>query len=116
MGKTMKNPLHILIPMLLLGSCATSTFEGGQDFNTARVSSIAEGQTTQSQILDWFGEPQSKSVSGGGVESWSYAHSVSSAEAQSMVFKIDVETTSAYKSLVVTFVSGVVSSYTFVEG
>lgn len=112
----MKNPLPFLVLASLFGSCATSTFESGQDFNTARVSSISEGQTTQAQVLEWFGDPQSKTVSGGGVESWSYTHSVSSAEAQSMVFKIDVETTSTYKSLVVTFVSGVVSSYTFVEG
>jgi outer membrane protein assembly factor BamE (lipoprotein component of BamABCDE complex) len=109
----MKIPTLIIV--LVLAGCASSTFESGRDFNATQVSSIVEGETTRSQIVDWFGEPHSQSVASGGLLSWTYMYSVSSAEAQSLIFKMNVETTSSSKVLVVQFRNNLVVNYTFTE-
>ena len=101
--------------ILLLGGCASSTFEHGRGFNATMVSSIVEGETTRKQVEAWFGEPHSQAVATGGLLSWTYMHTVSTAEAQSLIFKMNVETTTATKVLVIQFQGNTVVNYSFTE-
>ena len=74
--------LLVLLNLVLLG-CATASFTQGVEFDTSKVSLIVKGETTKSEVLDWFGQPLSKGVSGADGETWIYMFSEGTSKAQS---------------------------------
>ena len=105
---------QLLIPALLavLAGCATSNYSTGRDFASDRVRSIVKGQTTASQIEDWFGQPFMKSTITATQEKWVYSYSQGKATA----VMGSVKTEGTMKTLDVLIDDGVVVNYTFSEG
>ena len=62
--------IPVFIMSLLLIACATSS---GKKFDESHVSQIKKGETTQDQILGWFGEPNSSGIQEGKTY-WQYSH------------------------------------------
>jgi len=66
----MKRIILILIPALLIG-CATTV---GKKFDAEKISLIRRGQTTETQLVEWFGQPMSTTImeSGNRKHVWLY--------------------------------------------
>lgn len=58
------------IAVISLSACATSKV--GQQFDDRTVKSIRIGKTTRADIAQMFGQPLSRSSTGGGKEVWAY--------------------------------------------
>lgn len=96
--------------------CATSSYSVGRDFSVANVGNIVKGKTTHAELVQWFGEPFSKTVVSETEEKWLYTHHAGTASAQSYVFTTKVQTTGNQKTLDVLLKNGVVTNFTFTEG
>lgn len=103
-----------LIGVLLLGGCASATSISGRDFDTSKVPLIQKGKTTQSEIVAWFGQPFTKSVSGADGEIWTYFYSTAHAKVKGVI-KIEVLTTGITRKLDVLFKNDKVENSTFSE-
>ena len=99
---TKKKNFIFLILLLVLFGCATSSYISGRDFDMSKVEKIEKGVTTQNEIINWFGQPQSKSLMYNS-EIWTYMYMYSQAKATSYIFNMDVQGQSNYKSLSITF-------------
>lgn len=106
----------LLIATLALSGCASANFSSGVPFDTTKVSSIQKGVTTKAEVVSWFGQPFTKSVSGADGEMWVYIYSTGTSKARSMVFTVDVETTGRMQKLEVLFAGDVVSNHSFTDG
>jgi outer membrane protein assembly factor BamE (lipoprotein component of BamABCDE complex) len=64
----------ILVLALFVSACAPqfATVEG-RDFTAEQVAQIKNGATTREQLLQMFGEPQSKMAAPDGTERWTYS-------------------------------------------
>jgi outer membrane protein assembly factor BamE (lipoprotein component of BamABCDE complex) len=112
----MKKAFFTLLFAALLSGCATASFETGRRFDASKVSSIQKGQTTKAEILAWFGEPYSKTVSGEDGEMWIYLHSQGTSKAKSMVFTVDVKTEGTSQKLDLIFRGEKVVNFTYSGG
>lgn len=108
--------LFLTIAALALSGCASANFSSGIPFDTTKVSSIQKGVTTKAEVVSWFGQPFTKSVSGADGEAWLYLYSTGTSKARSMVVTVDVETTGRMQKLDVLFAGDVVSNFTFTDG
>jgi outer membrane protein assembly factor BamE (lipoprotein component of BamABCDE complex) len=96
-----KNCIFLILLLVFFG-CATSKYISGRDFDMSKVEKIEKGVTTQNEIINWFGQPQSKSLIYNS-EIWTYMYIHSQAKATSYIFTMDVKGQSYYKSLSITF-------------
>ena len=91
-----------LVLLLVFGECATSKYISGRDFDMSKVEKIKKGVTTQNEIINSFGQPQSKSLIYNS-EIWTYMYVTSQAKATNYIITMDVKGQSYYKSLSITF-------------
>jgi len=105
-----------LIMFLVLSGCATSNYSIGKEFSSDNVTNIKRGQTTTAQLLEWFGEPFSKTVISGTDEKWIYMYSSGTATASSGLLSMKMESKGTQKTLDILISNGVVVNYAFTEG
>jgi len=65
---------NLLLAIVLLGMTGCTTM--GNQYDASRVDDIVVGQTTEAELIDWFGEPQSRTRSSNQeiVLAWTYFH------------------------------------------
>lgn len=75
----MKPRMVVTVTILLLalagcsgGGATAPTY--GHDFDSNRAKDIVDGKTTKAELLDWFGEPTSRSSSGAKETSWRWVY------------------------------------------
>lgn len=56
-----------LFSAILLVSLGAGCASSGTNFNDAHVTEITKGVTTEAQLISWFGQPQTRSISSGAV-------------------------------------------------
>lgn len=103
----------VLTVVLMVSSCATSTYEHGRDFSDANVKNIIKNQTTIEDVKNAFGEPSTIINGTDDRLTWGYTYINSTAHAQSKIFTMDVKSSVKSKLLTIVFKSGVVASYTY---
>ena len=106
----------LLIAILFLIGCATSSYTVGRDFPSDNVSQIVKGKTTDLAMVKMFGEPFTKTVISATDEKWIYMYSNGTAKAQSYVVTMKVKTTGIQKTLDVLIINGVVANFAYTEG
>lgn len=102
--------------LTLLSGCATATFTQGNPFDGSKVDQIEKEVTTKSEILDLFGAPFTKSLSGEDGEIWIYMYTKGQSKAQSYVFSVDVQTEGTMQKLEILFKGDVVTNFTYTDG
>ena len=60
--------------LILIAGVALACVTRGAAFNVDLIPRIEPGYTTQEEIREWFGEPQSVRVDSRGVTRWRYLH------------------------------------------
>ena len=64
------------ISVLVIVGFSAGCVSTGRDFDTSQVSTITKGKTTESEMIQRFGEPQTRSTSASGdqILAWSSGH------------------------------------------
>jgi outer membrane protein assembly factor BamE (lipoprotein component of BamABCDE complex) len=106
----------VLLVIVSLSGCATSSYSVGKDFSSENVQEIVKGKTTSEELVKIFGEPYSKTVISATDEKWIYMYSEGTAKAQSYIISMDVKTTGTQKILDVLISKGVVENFAYTEG
>lgn len=106
----------LLLSMLIVTGCATSSYSVGKDFSSENVKLIVKGKTTGKQLIEMFGEPFTKSVMSETEEKWIYTYTSGTAKAQSYVLTTKVESTGQQKMLDVLLKNGIVTNFAYTEG
>ena len=79
----MKKLLSIALFSVILSGCVySSNYESGTRIDETKVQEIVKGKTSEQQIVQWFGEPQFKTVLNDKDTKYVYTHTESSASAQ----------------------------------
>ncbi|MGY3231836.1 outer membrane protein assembly factor BamE (lipoprotein component of BamABCDE complex) [Luteibacter sp. HA06] len=95
---------------LALGACATTT---GRPFDAAQVHTFVDGQTTQTDVRQKLGEPQTTQRNPGGTTIWLYSSSNSPASFRDFVPFAGATSNSSMQALHLTFDQrGVMASHT----
>lgn len=102
-----------MICVLLLFACRhTATVRHGRDFNAAFADSIEKGKTPASELVRWWGDPQTKTkASGKDFWTWSYLRSTASTRTYSRTTTSEVD----QKRLTATIENGIVVDYSYTE-
>ena len=106
----------VLLAVLSLSGCATSTYSVGKNFASENVPQIVKGKTTSEDLISLLGEPYTKTVLSASDEKWIYMHSEGTAKAQSYIVSMDVKTKGTQKMLDVLISNGVVVNFAYTEG
>ena len=101
--------------LVVLAGCATSNYIVGRDFSSGNVAQISKGKTTTDELRQLFGEPFTKTVVSGNEERWLYTYTSSTANVQSYVVTMKVNSSGNHKMLDVLIRDGRVVNYTFSE-
>ena len=112
---SMRSALLLMLPALLLAGCATS----GRDFDSAKVSQIKKGETTEQQLVTMFGEPTQRAIDSEGMThlTWQYMEARANGKNFIPVYGMfHHETDTANKTLMVTLKEGIVTNYTASQG
>ena len=105
-----------LLIVQVLAGCATSNYSVGMEFDSTNVEKIEKGVTKSSQLVEWFGEPYTKTVISGTEEKWIYMYSSGTATASSGILTMKLENSGTQKTLDVLISNGVVVNYAYSEG
>ena len=73
--------LVLAASVALLGGCAST----GNNFDESKVSQIKKGETTEAQLIQMFGEPQSRGVNSEGVTTLMWMYTESSVKGESFI-------------------------------
>lgn len=106
----------IMMFVLALNGCATSSYSVGKNFPSENVSKIIKSKTTSEDMISLFGEPYTKTVISASDEKWIYMYSESKAKAHNYLVTMDIKTTGTQKMLDVLITNGVVANFAFTEG
>ena len=96
----------------IITGCAST----GNNFDESRLSQIKKGETNEAQLVNWFGQPESRSVNSEGVckLTWLYAEAKVSGQAFiPYAGPFLKQGQSKSKTLTVTIADGVVTGYTY---
>ncbi len=103
---------YLLLTLLLVLGCATSTIITGKDFDIAQADKIQKGITQKHEVTSMLGEPFLR-TSGDSVEVWTYRYTKAVGKASAFLTTTNATGQAYHKSLVVTFNSkNVVQSVT----
>ena len=114
----MKNLFITVAATLALASgCAThsTNYSVGNEFSSENISMIIKSQTTKDELVNFFGQPQIKSVLSESDEKWVYSYVKGTASAESMLLTTKVNSTGVQKMLDVLIRNGVVINYAYTE-
>ncbi|OCG70059.1 hypothetical protein A9G43_09185 [Gilliamella sp. Occ3-1] len=71
--KNLKKFVFACLSIIMLSSCSQKNFvEQGTPLNKQKVNNIVEGSTTESQIINLFGEPTSSKTINSNEMQWTY--------------------------------------------
>ena len=106
----MKKLLSITLFSVILSGCVySSNYESGARIDETKVQEIVKGKTSEQQIVQWFGEPQFKTVLNDKDTKYVYTHTESSASAQA--FTMNTTLSSKQTTLDVLVRDGVVLNF-----
>ena len=108
-------PMLRYLPLILLAfvpACATATHSVGRDFDLTHIERVTEGETTSTNLIAWFGEPFSRTITGKGTQVWLYQYTVSNATVGAFAFHSEVRSNVKTKSATFTLVDGIVETFT----
>ena len=80
MDLKLRIPITAVIVALLAG-CASN----GNNFDESKVSQIKKGETTEAQLIQMFGEPQSRGLNSEGATTLMWMYTESSAKGESFI-------------------------------
>ncbi len=84
----MKKVLAVFFGTLILVGCTYSNdYESGSKILVEDVNKIVKGKTTESDLIEMFGQPFSKVVISATETKWIYTHNAVSASAQAFTMK-----------------------------
>lgn len=106
----MRNLLLLLILLAPL-SCATASYSSGRDFDSSKIELVRENETTTAQLIAWFGQPESRSITGQGQEVWVYQHITTNAVAGAFAFHTEMRSDVKTKQATFVIRDGVVESF-----
>jgi len=79
--------LTAIVFSIALTGCATS--HSGKEFDASRVDRIENGETTKSDIVQWFGQPNGRGThpapEGGQYETYTYSYAEANVKAESFI-------------------------------
>lgn len=79
--------LTLIMFSAILAGCATS--QTGKEFDTSKVDRIEDGETTKSEIVQWFGKPQGRGThsapEGDQYETYTYSYAEGTVKAESYI-------------------------------
>ncbi len=103
--------------LLLLPSCVTTRYETGRPLDTSKAAQIRKGETTSSEILEWFGAPTRVSALAEH-QLYVYQHCKTSGSTYSLGYYASGSTKQACDELSVTFdkATGKVVTYSLQRG
>jgi outer membrane protein assembly factor BamE (lipoprotein component of BamABCDE complex) len=100
----------LIILSLTLGACATTT---GRPFDAAQVHTFVDGRTTQTEVRQKLGEPQTTQENPDGTTIWLYSSSNSPASFRDFVPFAGATSNTSLQALHLTFDQrGVMASHT----
>lgn len=107
------------IIVVSLSGCVAS-FKQGQQFDDRSVKHIRNDKTTRAEVVQMFGQPPSRSSTGGGKETWVYHYSEAKGHATAITYVPIVglfagggKGTSNLQTLTIQFTGDVVSACTY---
>lgn len=107
----MKKLLFCVFAFLLVGCVQNMRSESGAPIDKNLVALIHKDQTTEQDILNWFGEPVEKTVVNETDTHWTYINAVSLVSTNTITLKTDTKTSRDVLDII--FRNGVVLNYTF---
>lgn len=66
--------LALVFSMVILAGCAATV---GKDFNESAIDKIVDGETTKSEVVEWFGEPTGRMTASESDHGYTYNFSTS---------------------------------------
>lgn len=111
-----QNIIIILFCTLILSSCFTKNLKKGADFNSNLVHKIAIGETTKTEIVNWFGKPNSSRSNDDGNEIYEYKFINVDGKFMFLVVTTASKTERYEKNLDITFRDNIVHDFSYVEG
>lgn len=104
----------LLFPLIILTACAQKSFvEQGSVLSTEKVSKIVEGSTTQSQVLEIFGEPTTKTVINDNETQWTYKYTQKSSTRYTLIGETQYNIIEGKLDIIVS--KGIVTWYNYDE-
>lgn len=113
--RAMIRSFAVLISVIvLLAGCVAVETVTGRDFDSSKVPQIQIGKTTQSEILQMFGEPDSRGLVSGNI-AWRYYYQRTSSTGSLSPQEQQIKPHITEKTLNIIFKNGVVERYDFFE-
>jgi len=106
--------LAIIVSLIFMAGCVAVETTTGRDFDSAKVSQIQIGKTTQSEILTMFGDPVSRGIISG-YPAWRYEYQMTRSTGTLSPNEQNIKPLVNEKTLTVIFKDGVVKDFTFFE-
>lgn len=113
-----RHALLIMAIAAVSGGCANTMVatKYGREFDTTKIAQLQKGVTTVAQVLDFFGEPVVKHVTGVDGEIWVYSDVTVNARFTDNSFSREVNQSSLMKRLELLIRNGVIEAFTFTTG
>jgi len=106
----------VVFVMFALSACTTVTTSYGRPFDALKVGEIQRGITTVEVVIEWFGQPITKSVFGSDGEIWVYHDTAIDTKMQDFGVARDVKQKTQMRRLELFIRNGIVENHTYTEG
>ena len=107
------------LAVALVGAAVAGCASSGKDFDSTKVTSIQKGKTTESDLVQMFGEPQQRMTDADGSQHLTWRFSEAKANGASFIPVYGMfagGSSGTDKSLMVTVANGVVTDFQSTQG